>query len=228
MLLRNSRAGISSPACSGFPIPALTTRHVFENRILYWILISDMQSSTPVAVPLAGMTSLNRRAPDWEHLNYGVEFAPCPSPVRLVGLALMNVQFRSDVLLNKGAQVATAIRQLDGAADLRLQVVQGRRSVQGCDYLLQLVPELRQLFSSQRGVVARMEHTCPSGLELDLACQPVRVGTAPLVGPFVSADPQRESASVPRHCCLHHHVHEGSRRKAMALHLPGSGGRLSK
>src|ERR1043165_4252337 len=55
--------------------------------------------------------------------------------VRLVGLALMNVQFRPDVLLNKGAQVATAVRQLDGAADLRLQVMQGRRSVQGCDHL---------------------------------------------------------------------------------------------
>src|SRR6184192_861921 len=120
------------------------------------------------------MTSPRRRAPDWEHLNHGVEFAHRPSQVRLVGLALMNVQFRSDVLLNKGAQVATAIRQLGGAADLRLQVVQGRRSVQGCDYLLQLVPELRQLLSSQRGAVARMEHTCLSGLELDLACQPVR------------------------------------------------------
>jgi hypothetical protein len=106
----------------------------------------------------------------------------------------MYVQFRPDVLLVEGAQAATAIRQLDGAADLRLQVVQGRRSVQGCDYLLQLVPELRQLLSSQRGAVARMEHTCLSGLELDLACQPVRVGTAPLVGPFVSADPQHESA----------------------------------
>jgi hypothetical protein len=82
-----------------------------------------------------------------------------------------------DVLLNKGAQVATAVRQLDGAADLRLQVMQGRRSVQGCDQLSQLVPEPRQFLSSQRGAVARMEHTCTSGLELDLARQPVRVGT---------------------------------------------------
>jgi hypothetical protein len=133
----------------------------------------------------------------------------------------MNVQFRPNVLLDEGAQVTAAIRQLDGAADLRLQVVQGRRSVQGCDHLLQLVPELRQLLSSQRGTVARMEHTCSSGLELDLACQPVRVGTAHLVGPFVSADPQHESASMPRHRCLHRHVHDGSRRKAMALH-PGA------
>jgi hypothetical protein len=133
----------------------------------------------------------------------------------------MNVQFRPNVLLNKGAQVATAVRQLDGAADLRLQVMQGRRSGQGCDYLSQLVPELRQFLSSQRGAVARMEHTCTSGSELGLARQPVRVGTAHPIGPFVRADPQHESASVPRHCRLERHVHDGSRRKAMALH-PGA------
>ena len=103
-----------------------------------------------------GVTSLGRRAPDWEHLNYGVKFAQCLRQVRLVGLALMNVQFRPDVLPNKGAQVATAVRQLDGSADLRLQVMQGRPSGQGCDHLWQLVPELRQLLSSQRGAVARM------------------------------------------------------------------------
>jgi hypothetical protein len=45
--------------------------------------------------------------------------------------------------------------------------------------------------------VARMEHTCPSGLELDLACQPVRVGTAHLVGPFVSGSVRRAFAGRP-------------------------------
>jgi len=84
------------------------------------------------------VTSLGRRATDWEHLNHGVEFAHCLSQVRLVGLALMDVQFRPDVFLDEGAQVAMAIRQLDGAADLRLQVVQGRRSVQGCSSTLPL------------------------------------------------------------------------------------------
>ena len=32
--------------------------------------------------------SLDRCATDWEHLNYGVEFAYCLRQVRLVGLAL--------------------------------------------------------------------------------------------------------------------------------------------
>jgi hypothetical protein len=131
------------------------------------------------------VTSLDRCATDWEHLNYGVEFAYCLRQVRLVGLALINVQFRPDVFLDECAQAATAIRQLDRAANLRLQVVQGRRSAQGRNQLLQLVPELRQLLGSQRGAVARMEPTCPSGLELDLPCQSVRVPTAHLVGPLV-------------------------------------------
>ena len=144
-----------------------------------------------------GVTSLGRRAPDWEHLNYGVKFAQCLRQVRLVGLALMNVQFQPNVLLNKGAQVASAVRQLDGATDLRLQVMQDRRSVQGCDHPSQLIPELRQFFSSQGGAVARMEHTCLSGLELDLACQPVRVGIAHLVGPFVSGSVRRAFAGRP-------------------------------
>ena len=51
------------------------------------------------------------RMGDWD-------FAHCLRQVRLIGLALMNVQFRPDVLLDEGAQVATAIRQVDGAADL--------------------------------------------------------------------------------------------------------------
>jgi len=110
-----------------------------------------------------GVTSLDRCAPDGERLNYGVEFAYCLRQVRLIGPALINVQFRPDVFLDEGAQAATAIRQLDRAADLRLQVVQGRRSGQGCDHLLQLVPELRQLLGSQRDAVARMEPTCPPG-----------------------------------------------------------------
>src|SRR5689334_9977940 len=79
-----------------------------------------------------GVTSLDRCAPDGERLNYGVEFAYCLRQVRLIGLALINVQFRPDVFLDEGAQAATAIRQLDRAADLRLQVVQGRRSAQEC------------------------------------------------------------------------------------------------
>ena len=65
-------------------IPALSPR--VGNWLWPWQCWQ--QSSIPVAALPEGVTSLDRCATDWEHLNYGVEFAYCLRQVRLVGLAL--------------------------------------------------------------------------------------------------------------------------------------------
>jgi hypothetical protein len=57
-------------------VPALSPR--VGNRLWLWQQYWQ-QSSTPVAVLPEGVTSLGRRASDWEHLNHGVEFAHCLS-----------------------------------------------------------------------------------------------------------------------------------------------------